>query len=114
MGTRYGRRAADGTFEYHDTKEELFSAEAKEDSDFLSAVFGFIGLLIGGAITYGLLAKYGGDTWPKAARFGLILLGAGGMAYLLAKFSDFLMSLIGLSIFGGIVWGIGALIWKFI
>lgn len=33
MGTRIGRRSADGTFEYHDNKESLIAAERSENSD---------------------------------------------------------------------------------
>lgn len=33
MGTRFGRRAADGTYEYHDSKESLVAAERRDNSD---------------------------------------------------------------------------------
>lgn len=45
MGTRFGRRAADGTFEYHDSRESLVAAKRSENSDARAGLFGFIGLL---------------------------------------------------------------------
>ena len=46
MGTRFGRRAADGTFEYHDSKESLVAAKRRESSDARSGFFGLIGLRV--------------------------------------------------------------------
>ena len=46
MGTRFGRRAADGTYEYHDSKESLVAAERRDSSDARSGLFGLIGLLV--------------------------------------------------------------------
>lgn len=33
MGTRFGRRTSDGTFEYHDSKESLVAAKHRDSSD---------------------------------------------------------------------------------
>ena len=63
MATRYGRRAADGTIEYHDTKEALVAAEGRENSEARAGLFGLIGLLVGGVLTYIVLIKVGTD-WP--------------------------------------------------
>jgi hypothetical protein len=52
MGTRFGRRAADGTSEYHDSKESLVAAERRDNSDARAGLFGLIGLLVGGVLTY--------------------------------------------------------------
>lgn len=51
MGTRFGRRAADGTYEYHDSKESLVAAERRDNSDARAGLFGLIGLLVGGVLT---------------------------------------------------------------
>ena len=57
MATRYGRRAADGTFEYHDSRESMIVAEGRENSDARAGLFGLIGLLVGGVLTYVALLK---------------------------------------------------------
>jgi hypothetical protein len=93
MGTRFGRRAADGTYEYHDSKESLVAAERRDSSDARSGLFGLIGLLVGGVLTYIVLIKVGTD-WPKWLRFGLVIAGAGGLAYVLAKFADLIWNII--------------------
>ena len=55
MATRFGRRAADGTFEYHDSRESMIAAEGRENSDARAGLFGLIGLLVGGVL-YAVLA----------------------------------------------------------
>ena len=110
MATRYGRRAADGTIEYHDTKEALVAAEGRENSDARAGLFGLIGLLVGGVLTYVVLLKYGGS-WPKWLRFGLVITGGGSLAYVLAKFADIIWQIIMTLILLAVVWGIGSWIW---
>src|ERR1041384_8081495 len=97
MGTRFGRRAADGTYEYHDSRESLDEAERaeravldEESNAGFAFLFGVIGLLVGGVLTRAALLKYGID-WPKEVRFGLVIAGAGVLAYLLAKFGKILL-----------------------
>lgn len=46
MATRFDRRAADGSFEYHDSKESLAASERRENSDARAGLFGLIGLLM--------------------------------------------------------------------
>ena len=111
MGTRFGRRAADGTFEYHDSHESLVAAKRSENSDARAGLFGFIGLLIGGVLTYIALLKLGTD-WPKWLRFGLVVVGAGGSAYVLAKLADLICNIILTLVLLGVLYGIGSLIWK--
>ncbi|NJD08536.1 MAG: hypothetical protein FIA97_18860 [Methylococcaceae bacterium] len=111
MGTRFGRRAADGTYEYHDTKESLVEAERSENSEALEGLFGFIGLLIGGVLAYIALLKLGAD-WPKWLRFGLVIVGAGGAAYALARLANLIWNLILTLMLLGVLYGIGSLIWK--
>ena len=84
MGTRFGRRAG---------------------------LFGFIGLLVGGVLAYVVLLKLGTD-WPKWLRFGLVVVGAGGAAYVLAKLADLIWSIILTLVLLGILYGIGSWIWK--
>lgn len=111
MGTRFGRRAADGTYEYHDSKESLVAAERRDNSDARSGLFGLIGLLVGGVLTYVALLKVGMD-WPKWLRFGLVIAGGGGLAYVLAKFADLIWNIILSLVLLVVLWGIGSWLWK--
>ena len=45
MATRFGRRAADGSFEYHDSKDLLAASERRENSHARAGLCGLIGLL---------------------------------------------------------------------
>ena len=45
MATRFGRRAADGTFEYRDSRESMIAAEGRENSDARAGLFGLIGVV---------------------------------------------------------------------
>lgn len=110
MATRFGRRNADGVYEYHDSKESLLAAKRREDSDGRSALFGIIGLLIGGVVTYVVLLKFGAADWPKFIRFTCVLLGAAFCAYVLAKFADLIWSILLFVIGMSILFGIGSLI----
>lgn len=111
MGTRFGRRAADGTFEYHDSKESLIAAERRDNSDARSGFFGLIGLLVGGVLTYVALLKVGMHL-PKWLRFGLVIIGGGGLAYVLAKFADLIWNIILSLVLLAVLWGLGAWLWK--
>lgn len=112
MGTRYSRRAVDGTIEYHDNKESLIRAEHSDNSQARAGLFGLIGLLIGATLTYVAFHKLGGMELPKWIRFTGILLGAGTGAFALARFADLLWNLILTIITIAIVFGIGAAIWR--
>jgi len=111
MSTRFGRRAADGTFEYHDSKESLVAAERRDSSDARAGLFGLIGLLAGGVLTYVVLLKVGME-WSKWLRFGLVIAGAGGLAYVLARFADLIWNIILGLVLLAVLWGIGSWIWK--
>lgn len=111
MSTRFGRRAADGTFEYHNSKESLIASLRRETSETRSDMFGFIGLLVGGVLTYVALLKVGAD-WPKWLRFGLVIAGGGGLAYILAKFADIIWGILMSLLLLAILWGVGSWIWK--
>lgn len=113
MGTRFGRRAADGTFEYHESKESLVAAERRDNSDARAGLFGLIGLLVGGVLTYVALLKVGME-WPKWLRFGLVIAGGGGLAYVLAKFADLIWSIILSLLLLAVLWGVGSWLWKVI
>lgn len=112
MGTRFGRHAADGTYEYHDSKESLVAAERRDNSDARAGLFGLIGLLVGGVLTYVALLKVGGMEWPKWLRFGLVIVGGGGLAYVLAKFADLLWNIILTLFLLALLWGLGSVLWK--
>ncbi|MCW5322251.1 hypothetical protein D5039_14150 [Verminephrobacter aporrectodeae subsp. tuberculatae] len=107
MGTRFSRRAADGTVEHYDDKEALEAAQKKERSGW----YGFFGLLIGGVLTYYALSRFGAD-WPKWLRFGLVVVGSGGMAYVLTKLGDVILFLFFAFVMLCILFGIGAAIWE--
>ena len=111
MRTRFGRRAADGTLEYHDSKESLIAAKNRESSHARAGLFGFIGLLAGGVLTHVLLLNSGVD-WPKWLRFILVLAGSGTLAYVLSKLADLIWNTILILWLLVVVLGIGALIWK--
>lgn len=113
MATRFGRRAADGTYEYHDSKESLIAAEGRENSDTRAGLFGLIGLLVGGVLTYVALLKLG-MAWPKWLRFGLVIVGSGTLAYVLAKFADIIWQIILTLVLLAVVWGIGSFIWSLV
>jgi hypothetical protein len=112
MGTRFGRRAADGTFEYHDSMEELQGAEQSENSGARAVLFGLAGLLIGGFLTYTALRTFGAMDWPKWCRFVLVIAGGGVSAYVLAKLADLIWNVFLALVALAIVWGIGTLIWN--
>jgi hypothetical protein len=112
MGTRFGRRSADGTYEYHDSKESLIAAERSENSEMRSGLFGLIGLLVGGVLTYVALLKLGGMEWPKWLRFGLVIAGGGVLGFTLSKLADLIWNILLALLLVGVMWGIGSVIWK--
>ncbi|NMV39655.1 hypothetical protein [Ralstonia insidiosa] len=112
MSTRFGRRAADGTYEYHDSKESLVASEHRENSENRAALFGFIGLLVGGVLTYVALLKFGGMAWPKWLRFILVIAGGGMLAFVLARLANLIWNIILTIVLLLVVWGIGSMIWR--
>ncbi len=111
MRTRYSRRVDADTYEYHDSKESLDEAVRIEFSEARAGLFGLAGLLIGGVLTYFWLLKHGTDL-PKWIRFGLLFVGAGGAAYVLAKLADLIWNVIIAIILISILYGIASLLWK--
>lgn len=111
MSTRYGRRAADGTFEYHDSKESLAASEQRENREARSGLFGLIGLLVGGVLTYVALLKLGGMAWPKWLRFGLVIAGGGALAFVMSKFSELIWNIILSIVLLTVMWWLATLLW---
>lgn len=52
MATRFGHRTADGSFEYHDSKDLLAASERRENSHARAGLCGLIGLLV--AVHWGI------------------------------------------------------------
>lgn len=114
MGTRYGRKASDGTTEYHDSRESLAESERRENSDDRATFFGLIGIFIGGVLAYMLFLKFGGVGIPKWLRFLGIILGAGAGSFVLAKLANLIWHLILIVVASIILYGIGSAIWSVI
>lgn len=112
MATRYGRRASDGTFEYHSDRGSLVAAVERERSKERAFLFGLVGLFIGGFIAYGFVRTHGVQTWSKWGKFVCIMGSAGLGAYVFAKLADLIWNLILVALLVGIVVGIGAIIWR--
>lgn len=62
-------------------------------------------------LTYLVLMKVGTD-WPRWLRFGLVVVGAGGLAYVLAKLADLIWNVILTLVLLGVLYGICLLIWN--
>jgi hypothetical protein len=127
MGTRFGRRTAGGTYEYHDSEASLRASEDAEAREIARTqhmpLFGTIGLLLGGILTHAALSKLGAHLPPsvadwapqwlaKACRFVLVIAGAGTGAWLLARSAQLIWATILALFAAGIVCAIGALLWK--
>lgn len=107
---RYGRRRADGIFEYSDSLEDIEGSAIREDKEYLSEVLALIGFVIGVVAMYGLVGRYVPD-WPKGLRFLLITAGAGSAAFvcgssavLLRQLFQFLFALIVFGSIGFLLW----------
>jgi hypothetical protein len=113
MAIRYSRRAADGTVEYHDSKESVIEAQERESSAAHAAFFGLLGAIAGAVLSYVLLHRYGAEL-PKLVRCVLFLAGAAGMAWVLARLADIILALIGLAFWGFVLVLLGSLVWQVI
>ena len=111
MSRRFGRRMADGSYEYYDSKEALIDAADRESSRARAKMFGLAGLFAGGVLTHVLLLKSGVD-WPKWLRFSLVIAGSGTLSYVLTILADLIWSIIMIVWLVVVVLGVGALIWK--
>ncbi|WP_227817567.1 hypothetical protein [Nitrogeniibacter aestuarii] len=110
MAVRYSRRANDGTTEYHDSRESLYAAQQREALASKRHFYWFVGLIVGGALSYVASLKFGAE-WPKWGRFLLVILGAGATGKLLAMLTPVLSFMIRLSVSAAFLIGIGWLIW---
>jgi phage shock protein PspC (stress-responsive transcriptional regulator) len=112
MGTRYGRRAADGTTEYYDSKSKLSEAQDAEDLAQLRFYFTFAGLVLGGIATYWAISHFNGT--PRLIRFLSVLLGAAAGAYLLRRLAFAISLLFFGAIFLFALYLVGLAIWHFV
>lgn len=111
MAPRYGRRIADGTYEYHDSKAPLDEARERDSRSERAGLFGLIGVLIGGLLSYFFVHKWGTD-WPKWLRFGLVIGGAGISAYVLAMLADWIWDAVRIVLLLGLLYGLGHFLWQ--
>lgn len=111
MATRYGRRIADGTYEYHDSRASLDAARERESRSDRAGLFGLIGFLIGGLLTYFFVHKWSVD-WPKWLHFGLVIGGAGISAYILAWLAEWIWDAVRILLLLGLLYGLGHFLWQ--
>ncbi|MEY4563608.1 MAG: hypothetical protein RLZZ618_2885 [Pseudomonadota bacterium] len=114
MSTRYGRRAADGTLEYHDNEASMREAQWLEQSAWRAKRCARIGFVLGGLLVFIALHRYGGADWPKALRFGLVLAGAGGLSFAMFKLANFVWSMAFALIALLVVQWVGRLVWSLV
>ncbi len=111
MATRFSRRTSQGNWEHHDDAASRDAAVQRENRSDRSSLFGLLGLLIFGVITWLVVMKHGAD-WPKWLRFGTVLAGAGVGAFVLSRLAELIWKLIVLAFGLALLYGIVALIWK--
>ena len=114
MGTRFGRRVANGTTEYYDSRQQLDEAVERERKEGEKAFFGFLGVAIGGIGAYALIHIAGFDHWAKFLRFALVIAGAGLTSYVMVKCSSALINIFSFLVGAAVLFGIGALVWHFV
>lgn len=112
MGTRYGRRAIDGTTEYYDSKASLLEAQRREETATRKKFLGFVGILVGGVLTYVAFLRWGGMEWPKWVRFVGVLLGSGAGAFVFHQLANILWNLIRVGLVLAVVFIVGVMIWR--
>jgi hypothetical protein len=111
MGTRYGRRASDGTTEYYDSKAALVAAANRESAARTANFFALIGIAVGGAVGYYLLHHTSAIAWPKAARATILLAAAIGGALFLRAVGRCLLLLVALLFMIGVLMMIEKWFW---
>ncbi|HEX7893880.1 MAG TPA: hypothetical protein VF447_06795 [Terriglobales bacterium] len=111
MGTRYGRRAGDGTTEYYDSKAALVAAANRESAARMANFFALIGLVAGGAIAYYFLHHTSALAWPKAVRALILVASVAVGAFLLRVMGRYLLMLFALLFLIGTLMSVGKWIW---
>ncbi|OZI16371.1 hypothetical protein CAL18_16675 [Bordetella genomosp. 7] len=112
MGTRYGRRRSDGTYEYHDSEASLKAAKRQENQRARAGFFGLVGLAVGGWLAYLGLQYAGAADWPKWTRFAGVLAGAGFCAVLFSMLAEVIWKLMAGLLVLAILTVIGTSIWQ--
>jgi len=111
MAPRYGRCFADGTYEYHDSRSSLDAARERDSRSDRAGLFGLVGFLVGGLLTYFFVHKWGVD-WPKWLRFGLVIGGAGISAFVLGRLAEWIWDAVRILLFLGLLYGLGQFLWQ--
>lgn len=95
MGTRYGRRRADGVTEYHDSEQSVLASREREKRFERAIWFGLIGAVLGLALGFYFIQPL---DFPKIIKFLAIGLTSTAVAWASAKLSNliFLAACIGL------------------
>jgi hypothetical protein len=108
---RYGRRRADGIFEYSDSLEEIESSAIREDEEYLSEVLALVGFVIGAVAMYWLVGRHIPD-WPKVLRFLSISAGACLTAFICGRTAVLLRQLFQVFFTVAVFGGLGLLVWR--
>ncbi|CAN0639458.1 hypothetical protein [Burkholderia cepacia] len=111
MGTRYGRRAHDGTTEYYDSKKELVAAADREMLARMANFFTVVGLLAGGGAAYYFLHHGSAAAWPKLVRAFIIVGSSVGSALVLRVIGRYLLLLVGMLFLAGLLVTVGRWLW---
>lgn len=112
--TRYSRRTAGGNLEYHDSAASMNASARSEESANRAFIFGVLGFIAGGVLTWFAIIHFGGIDWPKWIRFVLVLAGAAVSATVLSILADIIMMLISIAFGFGVIGFIGWIIWKLV
>ncbi|MET4163113.1 hypothetical protein ABIE61_002976 [Marinobacterium sp. MBR-111] len=116
MGTRYGRRASDGTYEYYDNKDILLEAKERDErkarSEARAEAYGIFGFFACGVLAYLGFWYFDGADLPKWLRFSSIVASCCLGAFIFAKLADFLSMLISIVFLVAILGAIGFFVWS--
>nr|WP_313470519.1 hypothetical protein [Stenotrophomonas geniculata] len=122
MATRYSKRRPDGSVAYYDSEEEMWADQPAtppepglfEFSAFWAVIGFFASVFIIALTVYGLGL---GEGWPKAVRFGAVVLSICVSTYLIGRAGQFLFqvfwALVGIGFVLGVLGAIVALLWHF-